>query len=325
MTLSRADKNRPAKALFIIAPVGAYLGRVKNGISQALNDHGNRNADIELDLIISEEYSTKDSEYEIGFVEKLSSWVESTWKDEFPKMRVERIRLPVTERDRCMLWLIEELCSFFRSNPEDAVVSIDLTSAPREWFFVAMDICQMFDNVEFYNVRPTIRSLPSSFIEHRSAEIEDWGTLVETVKMGSCTKPLRQWLHSIDEDGYPNEHCVLFRTMWELAGKDAYRSDDVYEHFKANCLSCYDQSLKNGKRQTTGKRGDVSEELRQRRKRLADMQSGAVKKKIGRYFVDIEAHGLFKEVMGKYEFTEKGKTLAKGLFESSIASGASGT
>jgi len=313
--LSQRHKKE-LQALLIVSPVGAYLGRVKNGIGYALNLHGNRNADIQLRLIVSEEYSKADPNYEREFVDTLSEWIEQYWKKSYPQMTVGRRYLPVKDRNRCKYWLIEQLCLFFREKRKDSLACVDLTSAPREWFFAAMDICPFFDRVQLYNVPPATRSVPSDFLKD---EREDPGTIVEDVMSGSLTLPLKYWLHSVDEQGIPTEHHVLFRTLWELATRkeQPYRSDEVSDKFKTNCLKAYCDALDRVKGWAdTTKKPEMLRELSKRKKKLEAMERGGIKKKTSRYFSDIKTYQLFTEVQGKYELTETGMTLAKVMFAS---------
>jgi len=324
--LAHSARLPPLRAILIIAPVGAYIGRVRKGIDYIMIGHANEKANLQLRLIVSEEYSKEDPNYQEDFVKKLVGWIEASWKLTFPQTRVDIDYLKITDRDRCTFWLIETLASFFIKNPDRSKVFIDLTSAPREWFFVAMDICTMFDNVEFYNVPPTKRSVPSDFI----AEREDMGTVVENVKTGMLSPPLRYWIYPKDEDGYPNEHHVLLQVMWRLATatsqeeppqfKDlvSIKEADVAAHFKERCLEAYEAASKDiGEGGISGRKRDIKKELDEKRRKLAGMALEHVKKAVSRYLTDIEPYQLFNKVLGMYEFTEKGATMAKVLFRSS--------
>jgi len=198
---------------------------------------------------------------------------------------------------------------------KNSLACIDLTSAPREWLFVAMDISPFFDNVEFYDVAPTRRSVPADF---SLAERTDAGTLVRIVQGGRLSPPLRYWLQPNDEQGYPNEHYILFQAIWELTEekKRSPQFGEIIERFRTRFVEVCDKSLINSRiRKPTGAR-HTGPSLGTRIERFARMGTSDLMRKISRYLTDVQQYGLFEEAE-RFKLTDKGLTLAKALFSPS--------
>lgn len=304
------------RALLLIVPVGAFIGRVKRGIDLTMNTHSDltSGSDVMLKLVVSKEYSATDPEYVSKFVDEVERWIGKDWTQKNAQsIKIQRESLNVTDRNECTCWLIEQIGSFFKKYSRNSLALIDLTSAPREWLFVAIDLASMFDNVNFYNVPPGTRSLPSGF---KDSEIEDTGARLEYVFKAKLSAPLKYWACCTDEEGYPTEHSVLFRTMWELLQTrgDKYSFDDVGELFRSNCLRVYDDALEKAEKSKAAKERDLKKELARRRGAIQSIQLEDVKKKISRFFTDIDSYKLFGRSLGTPQFTEKGKARAKSLF-----------
>jgi len=311
MDVTDNPRENALQAFLLICPIGAYIGRVTRGIDMELNYHGSENTDITVKLIISREYSDSDRAYASRFVQYVRNHVETEWlKKNYPRMKIETATLDVTNREACTCWLIKELASFFKRYARNSLASVDLTSAPREWFFMAIDVSAIFpeDQLSFYNVPASHRSKPSSFLDE---EIEDSGTRHENVVSGSLRHPLKYWLSPVDETGCITEHHILLRTMWNLRqNQQAYDATLVAKNFKAECLSAYDNAIGDLRQSKNQRKRATLRTLEERRQELNNMELEHVRKKISRFFSDIKLHKLFKESLGTYVFTQTGESLA---------------
>jgi len=205
--------------LLVIAPTGIYLGRVKTGIDTLLaSETKAKETEARVILVAGENWTERDPSYKAKFVDSLKDYILKTWKQEtgLNIICTEEV-LPMNE-EHATGWLLKELYDFFKTckETEEAEAFIDLTSAPKEWLFAAINILNFFPSVELYYVKPTGERQPKDYTDQR--EIEDEGhPKPETVRIGHARQPLPRWITPKDEKGKPNVHYCLFETIFELA------------------------------------------------------------------------------------------------------------
>jgi len=200
--------------LLVIAPVGAYIGRVQSGIDRILSQNASPSTRVVVVLVVGSDWIAMDNAYKSSFVEPVRNHLLKTWQQEKFQIECQVRELPLDEEDYVAGWLLGTISDFLSSNPKDSPVHVDLTSGPKEWQFAAIDVSHFFSNLELYFVKSTIKRRPSDFPEE---QIREQGhPKLQIVRTGQST--LRHWLEPADEKyGQPNQPYVLFKAVLEFA------------------------------------------------------------------------------------------------------------
>jgi len=289
VSLPKSAQTSQLSRLLIIAPIGIYLKRVKRGIDNVLfRQTALGETKVRVILVAGQDWIQTDLSYKTEFVDKLKDYVLSIWKQEAGLDVVCDVTvLPMDDEEYLTGWLLKELSLLFKTSGIEAGAFVDLTSAPREWLFAAINVLNFFPNVELYYVKPMYRKSPKDYTE---SEIHDEGhPKLEVVRTSYGRQALRQWTEPKDHRGMPNLQYLLFRTIFRFAQKiakekalDPSRLDEVWVPIKEQRgLEEYRSSIAKSFRRNSS----FSDDSR-------------LRKSISKHLTIVEAFGLF-EVKGK--------------------------
>jgi len=213
--LPHSVRKGTLSTLLIIAPTGVYTGRVRRGIDLVLGSQSKvKETKVRVILVAGENWIQSDESYKADFVDKVKDYVLGTWKQDLDIV-CEAVVLPTSNEEHLTGWLLKELSVFFKTSRGEAEVFIDLTSAPKEWLFAAMNVLNFFPKIELYYVRPMHERLPKDYDER---DVEDEGhPKLETIRMGYARQPLPQWMTPKGKKGETNIQYILFQTIFRLA------------------------------------------------------------------------------------------------------------
>jgi len=202
--------------LLIVAPVGAYRARVRTGLDIVTANNAERErSKVRVILVENAAWAQLDPSYKEKFEGPLKEHILSTWKEQEFNIECETVMLPLENEEYLDGWLLHTISNFFKDNPKDSRVFVDLTSGPKEWQFAAINVSDFFEDLTLYYVKPVINTKPSDFAQE---EVDDPGhPKVEIVRTGRSI--LRRWTEPTDESGRPNLQFLLFKTIFELAGE----------------------------------------------------------------------------------------------------------
>jgi len=215
VTASSLYAQNALAGLIVIAPVGAYKGRVLTGIDLVLGSQAAATTRADVVLVVSNEWA-QDPAYRKNLVDSVQQRVIDTWKREAGlDIRCKQVTLPIENEDHVAGWLLKELTLFFKTFKGDAEAFVDLTSGPKEWHFAALNISDFFSNLELYYVRPSRRL---QYEEYSPQQIEDRGLpRLEIVRGGHVQEPLPKWVASKGAGGTRNPQYLLYETIFQHA------------------------------------------------------------------------------------------------------------
>jgi len=214
--LSHSDELSALSALLIVAPTGIYTGRVRRGIDLVLANQADKKTKVRVILIAGHDWIQSDSSYKANYVDKLTDYVLTTWKqEEGLDIVCDDMELPMENEEYLTGWLLAELSLFYKTSRGEAEAFIDLTSAPKEWLFAAINVLNFFPKLELYYVKPKFKKLPKQY--RKSERMDEGSPRLETVRSGEARPPLPQWISPQNEKGELNVHYFLFKTIFELA------------------------------------------------------------------------------------------------------------
>jgi len=176
---------------------------------------------VKVVLIAGQDWIERNQSYKANFVDKLRDYVLQTWKQtgEYDVVCEDAV-IPLNEEEYLTGWLLKNLCAFFQTSRGQAKAFIDLTSAPKEWLFAAINVSNVFSSVELYYVKPMSERTPSDYGEE---DIKDEGyPRLQTVRTGGVRKPLLPWTKPTNEKGEANPQYLLFQTIFSLAQSIAH-------------------------------------------------------------------------------------------------------
>jgi hypothetical protein len=298
--MAHSDEAPALGMLLVIAPTGAYTGRVRTGINLVLGSEAAlEQTKVRVILIAGKEW-LEDSTYRQKFVDPLQAHVLDTWKTK-GKMDVEcQVKdLPMQSEEHLTAWLLTELSTFFSGTKAEAEAYIDLTAGPKEWQFAAMNVSNFFENLELYYVGPETARKPTEYDSH---EVDDPGfPKLESVRTGEPRRPLLQWRLSKDEKGKPNPHYILFKTIYELAKKQAETKGVALDKVWVPILER--QGL------------DAYRERLPREHKTKLTNDAGLMRHIGKLLNGVEAFRLFERTPKSTRMTLRGTALAQSIFE----------
>lgn len=171
---------------------------------------------VRVVLVAGTSWVQSDRSYRKDFVDQLRNHVLETWGRQAGLDIVCNVSvLPMENEEHLTGWLLGELFHYFRTSRGEAEAFIDLTSAPKEWQFAAINASSFFPKVELYYIKPTYVKVPRLYDDR---EKDDPGhPKLEVVRTGAAAQPLQQWIHPKNEKGEPSIHYRLFETIFRFA------------------------------------------------------------------------------------------------------------
>lgn len=211
--LPHSEEQTVLSSLLVIAPTGIYSGRVRKGIDAMVGSETEATkTKVRVILVAGENWIRSDESYRAKFVDELKEYVLATWKRIGYDIVCDVEVLPMDE-EYLTGWLLKELSAFFKGSPSNADAYVDLTSAPKEWIFAAINVLNFFSKVELYYIKPLLDRQPKDYSE---TEIKDEGhPKPETVRVGEAREPLPHWIQPRDGEK-PNFQYLLFQTIFRL-------------------------------------------------------------------------------------------------------------
>jgi len=299
-----SDEMEGVPALLVIAPVGIYLERVRTGIDIVLGSQTKVGVTkVQVVLTAEESWLKADESYKAEFIDYLKDKILETWKKgEGLDIACDCVALPMEDEEFLTGWLLKELYLYFKNFPNEAEAFIDLTSAPKEWQFAAINALNFFPKVELYYVKSAGRKQPRQYDE---AERKDPGhPRLEVVRTGAVRQPLPRWIQPRNEKGEPNVQYRLFETIFALAESIAADKglDPSSELDKVWVPIEEEQGLVEYKRH-------LPEKLKSKY-----LDNSALKKSISKCLTDVQFFGLFEVKGSSVRMTLRAAVLGQVLF-----------
>lgn len=275
----------PFSNVLIIAPVGAYVGRVKKGIEGAMARGCGEKTSVHVVLVLGSRWA-KDSTYLDLTQPLITTFENKQYQDVYPRYSCKVETLDIEDEDSCTIFLVQRLASLFSGRYGDSAAYVDLTSAPKEWVLACISVANFFDFLYLYYVKP---KNPKVFSDYKN-EIDDEGLPFELVKQGFQARELSDWLTR------GTERWRLFHLLCQITvNTSAERKKPLNE-------SVIEVSR-------------VVAEAPRFIKRWAKKGEGGKRRGLGKYLNAIEKHRLFIRVGKNYiRMTDLGLALGRGLF-----------
>ena len=194
------------KRVLVIAPIGAYMGRVKSGVKWALSRTDVTRKKVEVNLVFVRARTwagIHDEDYEKAVASFIQEFKRPELAAQFKKFTVDTQTLDIDDEIRCTVWLVRALGPFLGSAPE-AAAFIDMTSAPKEWLFACHYVAELFGGLCFYFVKSQKTKMPGDFTQEERA---DEGLLPETVILSGPDPTLSKWATK-DTDNWMFFNCL---------------------------------------------------------------------------------------------------------------------
>ncbi|MGA2240308.1 MAG: hypothetical protein ABSG74_13970 [Candidatus Bathyarchaeia archaeon] len=339
--MTHYGNDPPLSALLVIAPTGGYTGRVKRGLDTVLASETKVAAPetkVQVVLVIGQEWLQMDQKYREKFVQPVKEHVLATWKETVGLDLVcEEIELPMENEEYLTGWLLARLYDFYESfqdqekqqgqveegEPEEEEVEdeeevevageaeayIDLTSAPKEWQFAAINVSNFFPNLELYYIKRKNRPTPEEYV----GQDKDEGLpKLETVRAGVARPPLPRWIMPKDLKGTPNLHYVLFQTIFEMAETIAtQKKTDTGEQVALDRISVPILEIRKGLLEY---RKRFPDDLDKKTKTKFESDS-ALQRHISRLLTDVAPYRLFERTGTRsIRMTSRAVMLGQALF-----------
>lgn len=283
------------KHVLIVAPIGAYIGRVKTGVTWALGRAyaGPKKTEARIIFIVSSQWKSEES-YNTESQDLMRSFDNQELRDQFKQLIVRPEEIDIDDQESCVAWLLKTLGDFLRQG-KDCVALVDLTSAPKEWLFACVYVAQFFDRIVFYYVKPKLGKAFGNFLPDVR---RDEGLITEAVPI-SGVACLDEHLSRWTTEGTP--HWKLFWRICENAAEIAQK-----EELPIPAVSVPFSDLV----------GFAKEWM------PADPAVGAANmiqpedalKSISKHLTQIKRAGLFKTTKSSVFITPRGYTLARSFF-----------
>jgi hypothetical protein len=203
------EDNEVPTQIKIIAPVGAYVGRVKHGIDWALGraDVTSKKTKVVIVFVAARGWlSQKDYVSALDGLRK--NFDDSAYEEQFKEFAVKGEEIDIDDRDSCLTWLLRTLNDFLPNN-ENSGAYVDLTSAPKEWLFASYYVAEFFDRVNFYYVKSRQQK---SFIDFVQESIDE-GAVPIPIILTAPDSRLSSWIRR------DSENWQLFKNISEQASK----------------------------------------------------------------------------------------------------------
>jgi hypothetical protein len=284
--LSDPDRNFSGFSnVAILAPVGAYIGRVKRGVEGAMALSCDKGTAVEVMFVLEEKWA-QDKSYVEAITNLRTAFLdEAAYAAIYKTYSCSFSTLDFENEDACTGYMIEKLASLFkRKGP--SVAYIDTTSGSMEWVISCVTVTEFFHSTYLYFVKPRGKM---RFTDFSLEEIHDDGIHFEIVKRSSQARELSNWLTP------GSENWTIFRDIFKLAtesskqtGKPPYESAVEIGHLLQDLSSI---------------------------KRWRSKSEGEKKRGLSKYLTAIERYGLFARRGKNYlQMTPRGVALGRGLF-----------
>jgi hypothetical protein len=298
------EGSDPPKRVMIIAPVGAYFGRVKKGIEWALGLGVPSSTEYRVILVVPETWM-REEEYAKA-IEKLKGDFSDNpqLREQCKGLTAGLEKINMEHETSCTVLLLNTLISFLH-NRKDSAAFVDMTSAPKEWIFACHYVAEFFekDNVAFYHVKPSNIKMPKDFKDPK--EIQDPGLIPEKVILSGPDVTLKEWI----TEGTMN--WKFFRTICEkiMATKQPGKS------ILKTSILLKDLAKESSKWMQPPRRprklGDTADS-KTRPKGHSDETEGL--RSAGMRLSQVRKFGLFEETLHTIRLTNRGYALGKSLF-----------
>lgn len=278
----------------IIAPVGAYFGRVKKGLEWALGfTYIYSNTEVKITLVVAASWMTE-PEYAAKVDELASNFLQKELMEQFRKLTVSTEAVDLEDETSCAAWLLTTLSAFLTSAP-DNVAYVDMTSAPMEWILACQYVAEFFDRdrICFYYVKSRQVRGPQEFLRDL-ARVEDSGVIPEKVILSGPDPILKEWM----TEG--TENWKLFRTIYDMIADAAKQAGKSMLITSVPLRALVDRAIE------WMERGSA-------RRKVQDSESRA-RKSVSKRLTSIRKFGLFIEELGTIRLTHRGYALALSLF-----------
>jgi hypothetical protein len=299
-------EEEPLSRILLIAPVGAYTGRVKTGIDSVISGESRRGKTRIIVKLVAGEDWMQDPNYRTDFAEKLQKEITKTWKTDYPDITCEIVELPMKSEQYLSGWLLGESSRFLQQDILGSVF-IDLTSGPREWEFAAIDTTNFFESVEVYYIKATNQKSPSKY--GRDA-LDHGNPKRETVRTGESR--LIEWLTPKAANGDLNFQFELFRFIYNWA-KEIVKPTTQEKLWDVNIPIETDAGLTKYRDAFRARTGTFRKPI------PIPKDNDKLQKSISKYIAKVDMFKLFVRTSKKsrsIRLTQKGAMLAESLFES---------
>lgn len=281
--------------VMIIAPVGAYFGRVRKGIEWALGfTYIYSKTEVGITLVVAESWMTE-PEYVAKVDQLVSKFLQKELTQQFRKLAVSTVSIDLENETSCAALLLKTLSAFLTSASHE-VAYVDMTSAPMAWILACQYVAEFFDRdrVCFYYVKSAQESDPKDLLADHML-VEDHGLIPEKVILSGPDRVLKEWM----TEG--TENWKLFRTIYDMI---ADASKQMHKPILETSVRLTDLVAR-----VIGwkERGSP-------RRKVQDLES-RTKKSVSKRLTNIWKFGLFREELGTIRFTHRGYALALALFE----------
>jgi len=269
----------------IIAPVGAYIGRVKRGIEYALGAATiPKRTRVKIILVSSNSWLEQDQGYKDAIKSLRNSFDPESFKGVYPSFQCDEAQVAVDSLESSSVWLLKTLAPFFDANGERGRAYVDLTSAPKEWLFACNYVRSFFADVHFYYVR----GKRENFQDFTEQQRMDEGSAAEMVDLGGPNEILRYWIT-------PNDHR--------------------YELLKAICTLVSTKAKKSKKSplEIWVDIAEVADEWKVKSDGTSPRPEDAIRS-LGKHFAQIDQWNLLARTPKTVRLTDRGLTLGLALF-----------
>lgn len=188
-----------------------HLREVKHGIQYALGSATIvKKTCVKIILVTSNNWRQEDHGYIDAITGLMRDFDDKDYKDVYPAFHCEEARIDIDSLESSSVWLLKTLGGFFGAGAAGRVY-VDLTSAPKEWFFACTYVRAFFDNVHFYYVRGKRETFKDFTLEQRTDE----GSTAEPINLTGPNEILRWWVTPGD---YRYE---LFKSICTVVAREA--------------------------------------------------------------------------------------------------------
>jgi len=278
------DPKLPSRIL-IVAPVGAYFSRVKNGVRWAVGrtDVSSRKAEVRIIFVLARTWAAE-PDYKTDMKHLTEEFSSPELAAQFKQFKVECETIDIDDETSCTVWLVRTLGPFLRSG-SDVAAFIDMTSAPKEWIFACHYVAEFFDRICFYYVKSSKPKMPKDFSKE---EREDIGAFPETVILSGPDPDLAKWINE------STHNWKLFKCI----------CDEIIKEYKKGKRPILDTAVPIG----------PQSEIAGTWKNIANCSTESdAQRSISKLIYSIEKFGLFVEEVGTIRLSPRGYALGLAL------------
>jgi len=299
------EGSSPPRRVIIIAPVGAYFGRVRKGIEWALGSGDPGSTEYRVVLVVpetwmrEEEYATQIERFKGDFSDNLQL------REQCKGLTAALEKINMEDETSCTVLLLNTLFSFLHKR-KDSAAYVDMTSAPKEWIFACHYVAEFFerDNLAFYHVKPSNRKMPKDFKDLK--ETQDPGLIPEKVILSGPDVTLKDWV----TEG--TENWNFFKTICEKIKEATKPGRSILK----TSIALKELAKESGKWMQPARRSTRAEETTAsstKPKGHSDETEGL--RSAGMRLAQVRKFGLFVETLNAISLTTRGYALGKSLFQ----------